>query len=119
MNAKKAADIALKVLPFALLGVVGLQLYSCTQGALTMNFNDLNNADRCLSDVLDNKGVLRTPLPAWKDGPADASLMMLFNADSNAEKAAMLTPEIIAQCESLTGQTRSPEWDKLLSLRPR
>jgi hypothetical protein len=101
---------------FALVALVGTQLYSCSHNSFTAEFNDMNNADRCLADVIENKGKLRLPLPQWRDGPADKSTYVWLGDQS--AKAAMLTPEIVQQCETLTGVKRSPAWDRLLALRP-
>ena len=106
-----------RIVPFLALGYLGFVLYSCTANSLSMTFNDLNNADRCLNDVIENKGKLRLPLPAWNDGAEDKALYFWANGTA-VEKAALITPDIISRCETLTAHTRNPEWDKLLALRP-
>lgn len=110
-------QVAAPFMAAAAVGVLGLQLYSCTANSIVMEFDDVNNADRCLSDVLDNKGTLRLPLPQWKDGATDR-LTVYWSRGIAENHAALLTPEVIARCEDVTGQRRNAAWDKALSLRP-
>lgn len=114
----RAARAFPAVATFALLGLIGWQVHSCAQNSLSLTFNDRSNADRCLSDVINNKGLLREPLPVWnvQEGSTKASTAYYFG--NLAQQASYLSDDVIARCEEITGQTRSPEWDKLLQHRP-
>lgn len=98
-------------------GYMGYSAYSYFKNSVTMEFNDLTNADRCLQDVQKYEGVLRLPLPAWKDTDHDSYTIVMLG--DRSKDAALLTDEIIAQCEAATSSKRSPAWDALLALRPR
>ncbi|MBU0859981.1 MAG: hypothetical protein KJ667_08580 [Alphaproteobacteria bacterium] len=101
-------------------GAVGWHLFmqNVEKNNLVLKFNDKSMADLCLMDVMDNDGLLRTPLPVWTTDDLKGTHYRLINNDNVAANAALLPPATVSQCEDLTETKRSPEWDKLLSPRP-
>ena len=93
--------------------------YLLRQNNIRLAFNHQSMADKCLHDVLDNDGVLRLPLPDWEADTDGRYSLYYMDRQSAPAKAAQLSPEIIAQCESLTGTKHdAAQWRPLLELRP-
>jgi hypothetical protein len=125
-KALRATAIDLSVSFACVTGLVGCGLLAMKamdthmqQDNIKLTLKDPTFADKCMEDVLENEGVLRLPLPDWEEPARTAYSLHYIGKDKAPADAAMLTPEIVQQCETLTGTKHNVEsWAPLLSLRP-
>lgn len=85
-------------------------VYQLGINTVNVEFNQMNDADRCLHAVIDNKGA--------REAHGNDGVLLIFNRDAAITFATYLTPQAIAQCEQASGQKRSAAWDQILTPRP-